>query len=88
MLISVKGFSILGILSLSPHCINLTFLFTGRVLFNCIKNVDICIDCDLTGTYCSLSCVRSAGESKFVIKNDKNSRKIWNTKELTAVSHN
>lgn len=35
--------------------------FTGWILFRCIENTDICIDCDFIGTYISLSCSGSAG---------------------------
>lgn len=42
----------------------LFFSPTARHLLNCIENADICIDCDFTGTYSSLSCFGSAGKQK------------------------
>lgn len=36
--------------------------FSEWILFNCIENADIRIDCDFAGTYCSLSRFRSAGK--------------------------
>lgn len=37
-------------------------LFSEWISFNCTENADICIDCDFTGTYSSLSCFGSSGE--------------------------
>lgn len=42
----------------------MVYYFTGIVLFNRIKDINICIDCDFTGSYSSLSCFRSSGKKK------------------------
>lgn len=47
---------------------------SGIILLNCIKNINICIDCDFTWSYSSLSCLGSSGE---ISSNNNLSLQLW-----------
>lgn len=63
-ILHMKEFKLLELLwnLLIKYCF---FFISGFILFYSIKNVNICINCDLTWSYCSLSCIGSSGKILF-----------------------